>query len=142
MLHKKVIVFFLVGILTCASVFGQDIAKVKEFERAKKTISLAVSLNFFGFGIGSLIQGDTKATFLQLGISTVGYAFLLSGLLTPLSKKDGIYQDTKDTMVIIGGALMGGNALIGAIRPTLYQFDEKFDTFYDIDNEARWPAGE
>ena len=47
----------------------------------------------------------------------------------------------KYSLIGIGGALMTGNALIGIIRPTLYPFHKQFDTFYDIDNEARWPAG-
>jgi hypothetical protein len=143
MLNRKVIVFIMVGIFTCVSVFGQDVAKVKEFERARKTIPVAISLNIFGFGIGSFLQGDTKAALIQLGISAVGYAFFLPGILVPVGHGKDAFNEasTKNALIGIGGTIMAANALIGAIRPTLYQFDARFDAFYDINNEARWPGG-
>ena len=162
MLNRKVIVFIMIGIFTCFSVFGQDVAAVKKFERARRTIPVSISLNVFGFGIGSFLQGDTKAALIQLGISTVGYALLLPGIFADFSKTEvrmGIISNSngsavphnyditttnytaKYTLIGIGSVLMAGNAIFGTIRPVMYQFDKQFDTFYDINNEAKWPGG-
>ena len=43
--------------------------------------------------------------------------------------------------MVFGGVLLAGNAIFGTIRPTLYQFDKKFDAFYDPSNEINWPGG-
>ena len=151
MLNRKVIVFIMIGIFTCFSVFGQDVAAVKKFERARRTIPVSISLNIFGFGIGSFIQGDTKAAFMQLGISTIGYAFLLPGIFVDYSRtatartRNNYYSHDNYTpkyaLIGTGSVLLAGNAIFGTIRSVMYQFDEQFDAFYDINNEAKWPGG-
>ena len=128
--NRKLIVFFMLIFFTCFSVFGQDVTAVKEFERARRTIPISISLNIFGFGIGSFIQGDTIAGVLQIGLSTIGYALLLPGIFYP-----------KSSLIGFGSALIAGNAIFGTIKPVMYQFDKKFDTFYDINNDAKWPGG-
>jgi hypothetical protein len=157
MLYRKVMMFVVIGIFAGISVFGQDVAKVKEFERARRVIPLNITLNLFGFGIGSFLQGDTTAAWVQVGLSTAGYAFLLSGMFgkfytNSVGRRGTNYIFEKDvvpevnyaakyTLIGIGSAFMAANALVGAIRPALYQFDKKFDTFYDINNAAKWPGG-
>jgi hypothetical protein len=135
----------MIGIFTCCSVFGQDVASVKKFERARRTIPVSISLNIFGFGIGSFLQGDTKAAFIQLGISTIGYALLLPGVFGDFIARANDYDfmetDAKYTLIGLGSTLLAGNAIFGTIRPVMYQFDEQFDAFYDINNEAKWPGG-
>ena len=66
MFYRKVIVFIVLGIFSCVSIFGQNIAEVKEFERARRIIPVSISLNIFGFGIGSFIQGDYKNAFFKV----------------------------------------------------------------------------
>ena len=148
MLSRKMIVFIMVGFFTCFSVFGQNVATVKEFERARRTMPIAISFNLFGFGIGSFLQGDTKGALMQLGISTVGYAFLLPGIFSDFIANDNYSPENlkaansaKNTFIGIGSVIVAGNAVFGTIRSSLYQFDKKFDEFYNINNEARWPAG-
>lgn len=144
MISRKVFLVFLTGIIINISVFGQDVKAVKEFERARRTIPVSISLNIFGFGIGSFTQGDYKSAFIQLGVSTIGYAFLLPGIFVPVEKtnKNSFKNEgTKNALIGIGSTLIAGNAIFGTIRPTLYQFDKKFDTFYDINNDAKWPGG-
>jgi hypothetical protein len=139
----------MIGIFTCCSVFGQDVTLVKKFERARRTIPVSISLNIFGFGIGSFIQGDTKSGFIQLGISTVGYALLLSGIFGRFEAREGhAYPDGSTTaygakyaLIGTGCAILSGNIIFGTIRPVMYQFDEQFDVFYDINNEAKWSGG-
>ena len=149
MFFRKVFVFLIISIFTCVSVFGQDVAAVKEFERARRTIPISITLNIFGFGIGSFIQGDYKNAFIQLGVSTVGYALLLSGIFGNFTASDGrtwshnnsTIHDAKYALIGIGSALVAGNLIFGSIRPVLYQFDQKFDVFYDPNNEIKWPGG-
>jgi hypothetical protein len=135
----------MIGIFTCFSVFGQDVAAVKKFERARRTIPLSISLNIFGFGIGSFIQGDTKSAFIQLGISTVGYVFLLPGVfgdsIARANNYDYMDTDVKNTLIGLGSTLLTGNIIFGTIRPVMYQFDKQFDAFYDIHNDSKWPGG-
>jgi hypothetical protein len=145
MLNRKVIVFIMIGVLTCFSAFGQDVAAVKKFERARRTIPVSISLNIFGFGIGSFIQGDTKTAFIQLGVSIVGYALLLPGIFgdSIARANDHDYMETgfKNTLIGLGSALLTGNMILGIICPVMYQFDEQFDAFYDVNNESKWPGG-
>ena len=89
------------------------------------------------------------SAFIQLGISTVGYALLLPGIFGDFTAPDGknwyngstVNYEMKYTLIGIGSALIAGNAIYGTIRPILYQFDKKFDVFYDINNEANWLGG-
>ena len=148
MFNRKVAAFLMVGIFTCISVFGQNVTTVKEFERARRTVPVAITLNLFGFGIGSFIQGDIKGGLIQLGISTVGYALLLPGIFGKFEIDRGKYNGgvtespaAKYSLIGIGSALVAGNAIFGTIRSTLYPFDKQFDAFYDTKNGARWPAG-
>jgi len=149
MFFRKVFVFLIISIFTCVYAFGQDVAAVKEFERARRTIPISITLNIFGFGIGSFIQGDYKNAFIQLGVSTVGYALLLPGIFGNFTAPNGEkwshnnskVHDAKYALIGIGSALVAGNAIFGSIRPVLYQFDQKFDVFYDPNNEIKWPCG-
>jgi len=153
MFNRKIITFLMIMIFIGVSVFGQNVAAVKQFERARRTIPVSISLNIFGFGIGSFVQGDYKSAFIQLGVSTVGYALLFSGILGNFSKTETRYDNgyrytnkiqddgPKNTLIGIGSALLVSNMVFGTIRPTLYQFDKKFDDFYDINNDVKWPGG-
>ena len=163
MLNRKITVFIFIGIFACCSIFGQDITMVKKFERARKTIHSSISLNLFGFGIGSFVQGDIKGAIVQICFSTVGYALLLPGIFANFETREWVvdvpyrhypYQDevghyetrvnsgAKYALISLGSIFLGANSYIGTIRPVLYQFDKQFDEFYNTRNQSRWPAGE
>ncbi|MCL2878923.1 MAG: P13 family porin [Treponema sp.] len=140
---------FLVGIFVGFSAFGQntykpDVETVKQFERARRTVPWAVTLNMFGFGIGSFVQGDKRGATPQIVLSTVGYAFLIPGILilhgAPQSKDGQKALLAGNVAIGIGSAVMGVNELIGAIRPVMYQFNPDFNAFYDVNNHFGWPG--
>ena len=152
MFHRKVIALLLVCVFICISVFGQDVTAVKKFERARKTVPVAISLNFFGFGIGSFMQGDIKSALIQAGISTVGYTMLFVGGFGDFRREvereeaGHTFKEKepnwaiKGTIMGVGTTLLFGNMFFGTWRATTYQFDKQFDDFYNINNDASWPA--
>ena len=155
MFKRGVFVFLLICIISSFSVFGQSITEVKEFERVRRTVPISISLNIFGFGIGSFLQGDLKSALIQLGISTAGYALIFSGIFGNFGTRtetysngyggyyEDIYENTgpKNALIGLGSVILAGNAFFGAYKAINYQFDKKFDLFYDINNDIKWPGG-
>ena len=114
-----------------------SVREVKEFERARRYVPYSVAINLFGFGFGSLVQDDTDSWLVQMFTSSLGYGFLMPGIF---GDYDNNSNPKKNFLIGIGSFFMGLNLILAISFPVEYQFDPKFNAFYNVNNDAEWPG--